>query len=443
MARGFLSLPETGPYTITGARVPACLLAGEAAAFPAGYDDLVRVDLVVDGEKIARVTPAGAAAALGFAVDAGGGQLWPCFADLHTHLDKAHIWPRQANPDGTLEGALASAAKDRGANWTAGDVRARMDFALRCAHAHGTAAIRTHVDSRAPQDGISWPVVAELRERWAGRIDLQAVSLVPVADYRDPEVVREMADTVAVHGGLLGAIASLEEGLDDVFDVLFRAAAERGLDMDFHVDETGDPRSRALDLVAQAKIRCRFAGRVTVGHCCSLALRAEDEVDRALDLVAEAGLHVVSLPMCNMYLQDRGGGRTPRWRGVTLLHEMRERGIPVSVASDNARDPFYAYGDLDGLEVFTQAVRIAHLDHPVGAWPAAITRTPADTMGLQHRGRIGPGLPADMVLFRARIYSELLARPPADRVVIRAGRAIDNEPPDYRELDEVLGVVLD
>jgi cytosine deaminase len=139
-----------------------------------------------------------------------------------------------------------------------------------------------------------------------------------------------------------------------------------------------------------------------------------------------------------MYLQDRDAGRTPRWRGVTLVHEMRARGIPVSVASDNTRDPFYAYGDLDGLEVFTQAVRIAQLEYPLDLWPAAVTRTPADTMGLDRCGRIGVGLSADLVLFHARGYSELLVRPQADRVVLRAGKPIDTQLPDFRELDDLL-----
>jgi cytosine deaminase len=140
-----------------------------------------------------------------------------------------------------------------------------------------------------------------------------------------------------------------------------------------------------------------------------------------------------------MYLQDRpdpgAPPHTPRWRGVTILHEMKARGIPVAISSDNTRDPFYAYGDLDGAEVFTQAVRIAHLDHPVGDWPAAITRTPADTMGLPDKGRLKEGGPADMVIFSARSYSEFLSRPQHDRTVIRAGRAIDTTPPDYRTLD--------
>ena len=146
---------------------------------------------------------------------------------------------------------------------------------------------------------------------------------------------------------------------------------------------------------------------------------------------------MVSLPMCNLYLQDRVPGRTPRSRGVTLLHELKAAGVDVAIASDNTRDPFYAYGDLDALEVFREATRVAHLDHPFGDWPKAITATPASVMGI-NTGRLRVGAPADFVLFKARTWTELLSRPQADRIVIRDGRAIDTTLPDYEELDALL-----
>lgn len=120
------------------------------------------------------------------------------------------------------------------------------------------------------------------------------------------------------------------------------------------------------------------------------------------------------------------------------MHELAARGVPVAVASDNTRDPFYAYGDLDMVEVFREAVRILHLDHPIGNWPAAVTRTPAAIIGRPERGVIAAGQPADLVLFRARDYTELLARPQSDRTVLRSGKAIDTALPDYRELDELV-----
>jgi cytosine deaminase len=231
----------------------------------------------------------------------------------------------------------------------------------------------------------------------------------------------------------------MHPAIDRQLDRLFALAGERGLDLDLHVDESLDPTARSLRHIAQAALRHRFAGKILCGHCCSLAVQEPDEALRTLDLVAQAGIAVVSLPMCNLYLQDRTPGRTPRRRGVTLLHELAARGIPVAVASDNCRDPFFAYGDHDMLEVFREAVRIAHLDRPVGAWPRAVARTPAEVMGLFQRGRIAVGAPADLVLFRARSFSELLSRPQTDRIVLRAGRPIDTTPPDHRELDHLSG----
>ena len=101
----------------------------------------------------------------------------PGFVDCHTHIDKGHIWPRKPNPDGSFMGSLLSVGDDRAARWSAADVSRRMDFSLRTAYAHGTKALRTHLDSVAPQEEISWPVFEEMRERWAGRIELQAACL--------------------------------------------------------------------------------------------------------------------------------------------------------------------------------------------------------------------------------------------------------------------------
>jgi cytosine deaminase len=105
------------------------------------------------------------------------------------------------------------------------------------------------------------------------------------------------------------------------------------------------------------------------------------------------------------------------------------------VASDNTRDPFHAYGDLDMVEVFREATRILHLDHAGNDWIRAVAATPADLMGLDRHGRIEAGAAADLVLTRARGWTEFLSRPQSDRTVLVAGRAIDTTLPDYRELD--------
>jgi cytosine deaminase len=309
-----------------------------------------------------------------------------------------------------------------------------MDFALRCAYAHGTSAIRTHLDSMGKQTAISWPVFAELREEWRGRIELQAVALFSIEHVADPVHMAEIRSAILEHDGILGGVTYMVPELDAGLDTLFRLASEEGLDLDFHVDETQDPGSRSLRHIAETALRYRFSGQITVGHCCSLARQHEDEAREVVDLVAQAGIAVVSLPMCNLYLQDRARGRTPRSRGITLLHELKAAGVDVAVSSDNTRDPFYAYGDLDALEVYREATRIAQLDHPVGDWPKIVTATPARVMGIE-AGSLAKGGVADLVLFRARSMTELLSRPQTDRIVLRAGRAIDTTLPDYRELD--------
>ncbi len=421
---------------IADARVPAALLDDASPGWPITKDLLVSLDIRIGDGRIAALE-APKERDRPDVLRQRGGIVLPCFVDMHTHIDKGHIWPRTPNPDGTFDGALASVAEDRTALWSAEDLRRRMDFALRCAYAHGTAALRTHLDSSAPQHGISWPVFAEMRAAWSDRIDLQAVSILTIDEFLTPHGPN-LAALVAEHGGVLGAVTFMIPELDAALDAVFRLAAEHGLDLDFHSDETADPEAHSLRHVAEAALRNRFPGRVVCGHCCSLANQDADEVDRTLDLVAEAGIAIVSLPLCNLYLQDRLAGRTPRWRGVTLLPEMKARGIPVAVASDNTRDPFCGYGDLDGLEVLREAVRIFQLDCPVGDWAAAITRWPADIIGLDGRGRIAIGSPADLVLFDGRDYSELLSRPESGRTVIRNGTPIDRNLPDYRELDDLM-----
>ena len=420
-----MELPSEGPYTLANLRAPACLVDGFAVG-PADDEGVATLEVRVEAGRLA--PPAG-----GPRLDAGGRMVWPAPVDVHTHLDKGHIWPRARTADGGFWTALETVRRDREANWRAEDVARRMDFALRCAWAHGTSAVRTHLDSAAPQDAISWPVFAELRERWAGRISLQAVALGTFEDYAGA-AGPALADRVAAHGGLLGLVPWMCDDLDHQLDRWFALAGERGLDVDLHVDESLDPADATLGHVAAAAIRTGFVGRIVCGHCCSLTVQDEATVKRTLDAVAEAGIAVVALPLCNLYLQDRGAG-TPRRRGVTLLHEMKARGIPVAVASDNTRDPFYAYGDLDALEVFRAAVRIAHLDHPFADWVRTVTDTPAALMGLDERGVLRPGAPADLVLFEGRSFSEVLSRPESRRLVIRRGRASDAAPPAYRDLD--------
>ena len=431
-------LPKSGWYVLANARLHCSLTPGLEG--PLDRDGFALADIAVADGKITGIAARGDRPMPPRGVDLKGGIVLPCFVDCHTHIDKGHIWQRMPNPDGSFAGALDASGTDRLLRWSADDVARRMDFSLRSAYSHGTAALRTHLDSVAPQEDISWPVFAEMRDKWRGRIELQASCLMGVEDVRDERWFASLARRVAEAKGVLGTVTYMVPDLDELLDRMFRTASELGLDLDFHADETADTSAVSLRRIAEAALRHRFEGKILVGHCCALSRQPTREIKDTLDKAARAGLAVVSLPMCNLYLQDRRDGRsTPRWRGVTLVHEMKARGIPVSVGSDNTRDPFYAYGDLDMLEVYRMATRILHLDHPVSDWPRAVTATPAEVMGLEGTGLHSVGAGADLVIFKGRSWTELLSRPESDRIVVRAGRVIDRTLPDYAELDDLMG----
>ncbi|MBW4652954.1 MAG: cytosine deaminase [Kaiparowitsia implicata GSE-PSE-MK54-09C] len=454
------TVPSADRYWLTNAHVPVSLLT-EAIA-PQTPDGLALLDLEIHNGCIRQIAAGSSHAADSDAipqVDLQRGIVFPCFVDMHTHLDKGHVWERSPNPSGSFEAALEIVNADADANWSADDVYRRMEFGLKCSYAHGTKAIRTHLDSAGKQGAISFEVFRTLREEWRDRITLQAVSLVPLEYFLTPEG-EKLADLVVESGGVLGGVAFANPDLDRQIERVFELAIERNLLLDFHTDESGDPADIALRRLAQAATQHQFSGQIVCGHCCSLAIQTQADVEATISAVQKANLGVVSLPMCNLYLQDRNqyatadlqrpdsgkslahlpdrAAYTPRWRGVTLLHELAQADIPVAIASDNCRDPFYAFGDHDALEVLVQGVRIAHLDAPYGHWCHVVTRTPADLLGLPDTGRIGVGLPADLVLFSARYFSELYARSQHDRIVLRQGQPIDTTLPSYADLDDLM-----
>jgi cytosine/creatinine deaminase len=434
------ALPRGKRYALRQARVLGRSLLPKPEG-PLDFDGFAIVDILVDEGAIASVAPAGAVE-FGEVPEAAlsGRIVLPLFVDVHTHIDKGHIWRRKRNPLGDFPSALAAAIEDRSANWTAADVGARMEFSLRSAYAHGTAAIRTHIDSVGAQTRISWPVFAAARERWRDRITLQAAPIFSIDFARDPSHMADVEAMLDAHGTrILGAVTYMVPRLREGLATLFELAERKGWELDFHVDESADPGARSLKMIADMAIERSFARPILVGHCCSLALQEDDERRKTIDAVSRAGISVVSLPMCNLYLQDRHPGRTPRWRGVTALHELKAAGVNVMIASDNTRDPFYAFGDLDMMETWREGVRILHLDYPFADWAPAVAATPAKAMGLD-LGILRSGGRADMIITRARDFPELLARPQSDRIVVRGGEASTAEPPDYAELDDLKGL---
>lgn len=369
--------------------------------------------------------------------DLGGRIVFPGFLDAHVHLDKAFTWDRAPNIRGEFWDAIELLSNDK-ENWTPEDLYRRGNFALRCAESHGTVAMRTHVDVGLDFGETSYEAMNALREQWAGRIRLQTVSLCGIELYGEAKG-RKMAEmSLQYPEALLGGMPQMGPDLDSQLDYFFDLAADLGAGVDLHVDENGLAEAECLRRVAKTILKKEFTLPVTCGHVCSLAVQDEGRASSTIELVREAGVQVVSLPLCNLYLQGRPAERglaraTPRWRGITLLHELEAAGVPLACASDNVRDAFYAWGDFDMFEVLIQCIRIAHLDTKLDAATTMVTSGPANIMGLPGYGRIEPGYDARMVVFESKSFNELLSRPGRQRELI--GFSPDAAAtPDYGEL---------
>jgi cytosine deaminase len=353
---------------------------------------------------------------------------------MHVHLDKAFTVERTGMSAGGLPEAVRLSMLDL-PNRTEADLRHRMELGVRAAWAHGTVAMRTHLDTPGlSADSAAWRVFDALRAQWSGRVALQAVALMAIERADDDDLAERFAQ-IASRGGIAGAFIAPGSATPERLARFLDEAEQHGLDVDFHVDETLDPAADGLRLIADAVLRTGFAGRVVAGHCCALAAKPRDEALRVLDLVADAGIHVVSLPLTNLFLMDRAPETTPLRRGLTLVREMRARGIPVAFASDKVRDPVFPPGDCDRLEVLRTAARAAHLEDALAEWIGAASMRPAAAMGSAGRGRFAPGAAADMIVFRARNWIELMSRPQADRLVIRDGALLAAGSPDFDELN--------
>ncbi|MGF1449900.1 MAG: cytosine deaminase [Opitutales bacterium] len=431
------------------ARVPRAYLPaglGEGQPQPYPGEDTALVDIDVEGDRIAAVhahdhVPAPVETET---IDADGRLLFPGLVDVHTHLDKAHTWFRAPNPSGTFDEAIRILAEDT-ANWSEDDLLARGRYSLQCAVAHGTTALRTHLDSSPDFGDVAHAVTAQLREAFADTLTLQSVSLCGMDAWDSPrgEAIAQMTRR---HGGsALGGFSKANPDIAHQLDRLLATARDYELGVDLHVDETHDCASVALHETAKAVLRNGFEGRVVCGHCCSLSQHDPKQQQETLALCRDAGLGIVSLSMCNLYLQGRAfaqeteltGPLTPQWRGLTLVHELLAAGVPVAFASDNVRDAFFAFGDFDMAEVLNESWRIAHLDTRPGEGLRSVAQHPAWMMGLGEVGRIDAGARAALILFEARNLSELLSRRSLPRRVFRGERELNATPPPYAELPEL------
>ena len=334
--------------------------------------------------------------------------LLPAFADLHIHADRAYAQgPRRAR---SLEDAVEQVEAVKRAA-TEQQIFERSCKLFQRACTHGTTRLRTHVDIDPVVEWKPLRGVSRACRRFSGMLDVSIVAFATA--HLDPSSSsgREtLAEAVAGGADMIGTVIPFHDNPSASLNSVLDLAEELGVDADFHIDEK-DGSGFYLEELADACLAREMHGRVTASHCCVLATISPKAAARTIAKVAGAGMTVIALPALNLYLQDRGTP-TPRRRGITLVGEMLDAGVPVRFGSDNIRDAFYPYGDADPLETAFLAGIAAHVDDE-----KALLRGICDG-----RSQVEEAMDADLVVVEASSFQEAIARRPSGRTVLRRGR---------------------
>ncbi len=393
------------------------------------------VDIAVTGGRVAAVEP-GIAAAAAEVIDAGGLLVTPPFVDPHFHMDATlSLGLPRMNVSGTLLEGIAL--------W--GELRplltreALVERAMRycdLAVTQGLLAIRTHVDTSDPRL-VTVEAMLEVQDRVRDYIDLQIVAFPQDGYFRAPDGEASFARALDMGANIVGGIPHFERTMDEgrlSVEALCRIAADRGLPVDMHCDETDDPLSRHVETLAAQTVRFGLQGRVAGSHLTSMHSMDNYYVSKLIPLMAEAGMHVIPNPLINIMLQGRHD-TYPRRRGMTRVKELMAAGLNVAFGHDCVMDPWYSMGSGDMLEVGHMAIHVAQMagiDEKARIFDA-LTVNSARAMGLEGYG-IARGCKADLVLLQARDPVEALRLKPVRLAVVKAGRVIARTAPRIGQL---------
>ncbi|MDA7417998.1 amidohydrolase family protein [Xenophilus arseniciresistens] len=396
------------------------------ASLPDGRTDM---SVAVAGGRITEVGP-GLNLPAHETVDAGGLLLSPHFCDPHFHMDATLSYglPR-VNQSGTLLEGIALWGELKPllkAEALIERALAYCDWAV----ARGLLAIRTHVDTSDPSL-LAVDALLEVRRQVAPYIDLQLVAFPQDGVLRTQggmaSLTRALEKGVDVVGGIPHFERTMAEGAASV-KLLCELAAERGLRVDMHCDESDDPLSRHIETLAFETQRLGLQGRVTGSHCTSMHSMDNYYVSKLLPLIAEAGVSVIANPLINITLQGRHDSY-PRRRGMTRVPELLAAGVNVAFGHDCVMDPWYGMGSGDMLEVAHMGLHVAQMtsQQGIGQCFEAVTTHAARLMGLQRYG-IAPGCDASFVLLQARDAVEAIRLRATRLKVWRQGRLLAQTP---------------
>ena len=370
-------------------------------------------------------------------IDAQGHLVSPPFVDPHFHMDATlSLGTPRMNVSGTLLEGISLWSELKPIQ----NVEQIIDRALRycdLAVSMGIGAIRSHVDiCDNSLKGVE--ALLEVQRKVAPYIELQLVAFPQDGIFRDPKAKVNLINALDMGVNVVGGIPHFERTMQDGADsvkFLCEIAADRGLMVDMHCDESDDPQSRHIETLAFETSRLGLHGRVAGSHLTSMHSMDNYYVSKLIPLMAEAEIHAIPNPLINIMLQGRHDSY-PKRRGQTRVPELKNAGINVGFGSDCVMDPWYSLGKADMLDVAHMGLHVGQLSSRLDMeWCFdAVTLNSANIMGLEGYG-LKRGCKADMVILQANDKIDAI-RLRANRLfVIRAGKVISTTNPIHAELD--------
>ncbi|WP_227765474.1 amidohydrolase family protein [Zhaonella formicivorans] len=379
------------------------------------------VDIAIQGGNISEVKPCINAEAAQV-IEANGRLVSPGFVDAHTHLEK--VLTLEGTEVCTLEEAIMT-FKSRYSRITKDDIKNRAKKVVEMAVQNGTTAIRTHISVDDKIGLMAIEALGELKKEVAHLVDLQIVAMATIEGQALDETNLKLLEQAPLHGAsLYGGAPTLCENSKGMVDSIFALAKQNNLLIDLHVDETDEPTVATLEYVAEKTMREGMEGKVTAGHCCSLSAVSDEIAARVIAKVRDAGMHIITLPSCNLYLMGRSD-KQPIRRGVTRVRELLTAGVNVAYASDNIRDPFRPFGNADMLEealITAQVLQMGTTSELNKVFEMG-TYNPAKALRLERYG-IEAGCKADLVIFDAASPSEAIVTQATKAFVIKNGKIL-------------------
>jgi cytosine deaminase len=402
------------------------------ANLPDGRRD---IDIGIDAGRIVAVSAALNASAAQ-EIDLRGRLVSPPFVDAHFHLDAALSLglPRRNRSGTLLEGiALWGELKPE---LTQDAVAQRALAYCDMAVAQGLLAIRSHVDI-CDDRLLAVDALLDVQRRVAPYLTLQLVAFPQDGFYRSPNAERNLLCALDRGVQVVGGIPHFERTMADGAASVRRLceiAAERGLLVDMHCDESDDPLSRHIETLAAETQRLGLHGRVAGSHLTSMHSMDNYYVSKLLPLIAESGVAAIANPLINITLQGRHD-TYPKRRGMTRAPELIAAGVDVAFGHDCVMDPWYSFGAADMLEVAHMAIHVGQMTSldGIAAAYAGITTNAAKILHLDGYG-IAPGCRADLVVLQAADAFEAIRLKAARLLVLRSGKVIARSAPRECEL---------